>query len=107
MPEELWTELHSIVQEAVIKTIPKKKKCKKKKKANSCHRRYTKADIEVVLQIKELIYKHKMTVAGAKKHLNRFFAVGKTKEDGNFYSAKNLRFLKEIRETLSQILKEC
>ena len=29
MPEELWMEVHSIVQEAVIKTIPKKKKCKK------------------------------------------------------------------------------
>ena len=31
MPEELWTEGHDIVQEAVIKTIPKKKKCKKAK----------------------------------------------------------------------------
>ena len=29
MPEELWTEVRDIVQEAVIKTIPKKKKCKK------------------------------------------------------------------------------
>ena len=29
MPEELWTEVHDIVQEAVIKTIRKKKKCKK------------------------------------------------------------------------------
>ena len=28
VPEELWTEIHDIVQEAVIKTIPKKKKCK-------------------------------------------------------------------------------
>ena len=28
MPEELWMEVHDIVQEAVIKTIPKKKKCK-------------------------------------------------------------------------------
>ena len=27
--EELWTEVHDIVQEAVMKTIPKKKKCKK------------------------------------------------------------------------------
>ena len=27
--EELWTEVHDIVTEAVIKTIPKKKKCKK------------------------------------------------------------------------------
>ena len=29
MHEELWTKVHDIVQEAVIKTIPKKKKCKK------------------------------------------------------------------------------
>ena len=31
MPEELWTEVHDIVQQAVIKTIPKKKKCKNAK----------------------------------------------------------------------------
>ena len=29
VPEELWMEVHNIVQEAVIKTILKKKKCKK------------------------------------------------------------------------------
>jgi len=31
VPEDLWMEVHDIVQEAVIKTIPKKKKCKKAK----------------------------------------------------------------------------
>ena len=31
MPEELWTEVCDIVQEAIIKAIPKKKKCKKAK----------------------------------------------------------------------------
>ena len=31
MPEELWMEVRDIVQEAGIKTIPKKKKCKKAK----------------------------------------------------------------------------
>ena len=31
VPEELWMEVHDIVQEAVIKIIPKKKKCKKAK----------------------------------------------------------------------------
>ena len=31
VPEELWTEVHDIVREARIKTIPKKKKCKKAK----------------------------------------------------------------------------
>ena len=31
VPEELWTEVHDTVQETGIKTIPKKKKCKKAK----------------------------------------------------------------------------
>ena len=31
VPEKLWAEVLGIVQEAVIKTIPKKKKCKKAK----------------------------------------------------------------------------
>ena len=31
VPEELWTEVHDTVSEAGIKTIPKKKKCKKAK----------------------------------------------------------------------------
>ena len=31
VPEELWTEVPDIVQEEEIKTIPKKKKCKKAK----------------------------------------------------------------------------
>ena len=30
-PEELWTEVHNIVQESGSKNIPKKKKCKKAK----------------------------------------------------------------------------
>ena len=36
VPEELWTAVHDIVQEAVIKTILKKKKCKRQ---NGCLRR--------------------------------------------------------------------
>ena len=31
MPDELWTEVHDIVQETGIKTIPMEKKCKKEK----------------------------------------------------------------------------
>ena len=33
VPEELWMEIHDIVQEAGIKTIPKKKKCEKAEEA--------------------------------------------------------------------------
>ena len=36
VPDELWNEVHDIVQEIGIKTIPKKKKYKKK---NGCLRR--------------------------------------------------------------------
>ena len=32
VPDELWTEVHDIVQDAVIKIIPKKKKCRKAKR---------------------------------------------------------------------------
>ena len=32
MPDELWTEIHDIVQETGIKTIPMEKKCKKAKR---------------------------------------------------------------------------
>ena len=35
-PEELWTEVHDILQEAVIKTIPKKRNAKRE---NGCLRR--------------------------------------------------------------------
>ena len=31
VPDELWTEVHDIVQETGIKTIPREKKCKKAK----------------------------------------------------------------------------
>ena len=31
VPEEVWTEVHDIVQEAMVKTIPMEKKCKKAK----------------------------------------------------------------------------
>ena len=33
VPDEVWMEVHDIVQEAEIKTIPKKKKCKRQ---NGC-----------------------------------------------------------------------
>ena len=31
VPEELWMEVHDIIQEVMIKTIPKKNKCEKAK----------------------------------------------------------------------------
>ncbi len=69
----------------------------------SGHRRYTKADVYSILKIKDLIYKHKMTLEGAKKQL--------LKPSGGFSNGESnpvtVKFLTEIKETLSQLLKEC
>ena len=51
VPEDLWTEVHDIVDEAVIKTISKKKKCKKCRKVrgglkNSCGKKRSKGEKE-------------------------------------------------------------
>ena len=49
VPEEIWTEVHDIVQETRIKTIPMKEKCKKSKMAvwggltNSCEKKRSKS----------------------------------------------------------------
>ena len=59
VPEELWMEIRDIVQEAVIKAIPKKKKCKKVKWLS-----------EEVLQIAE-----KRREAKGKGENERFFSM--------------------------------
>ena len=50
MPEELWTELCNSVQEAVIKTILKKKKCRKAKW-------WSEEDLQIAVNRKEAKYK--------------------------------------------------
>lgn len=53
VPEELWTEACDIVQEAVIKVIPNKKKCKKAKRL--LRRPYKQLKKEEKLKAKENI----------------------------------------------------
>lgn len=70
----------------------------------SGHRRYTKEDVYSILKIKDLIYKHKLTLEGAKKQLSKHvFSLN----DGEKKNTVDVKFLTEIKETLSQILKEC
>ena len=38
VPEEIWMEFHDVVQEAVIKTIPKKKKYEKEKRLRKLYK---------------------------------------------------------------------
>ena len=84
MPDELWTEVHGIVQEAVIKTIPREKKCKKAKWLS-----------EEALQIAEK--RGEVKAKGQKekyKHLNAKFQRIARKDEKVFLSEQG----KEIEE---------
>ena len=58
MPEALWMEVHNIVQEMVIKTIPKKKKCKKEKRLSEEALKMTEKGREVKGQGEKERYTH-------------------------------------------------
>ena len=102
VPDELWTEVRDIVQETVIKTIPKKKKCKKAKWLS-----------EEVLQIAE---KREAKGKGEKeryKHLNAEFQriarkdkkaflsdqFSEIEENNRMEKTRDLFLFKKIRDT--------
>ena len=68
---------------------------------SSGHRRYRKSDVYTILKIKDLIYKHKLTLEGAKKHLAKQKSPASTEQT----PAVNLKLLNEIKETLADLLK--
>lgn len=70
----------------------------------SGHRRYSRADVYTILKIKDLIYKHKLTLEGAKKQLNKYqFAASSEKKSA---PRTDVKLLTEIKETLEDLLKE-
>ena len=70
----------------------------------SGHRRYSRADVYTILKIKDLIYKQKLTLEGAKKQLNKYQLV--TSGPNQSTARANLKLLTEIKETLADLLKE-
>ena len=58
MPDELWTEVHNIIQETGIKTIPKKEKCKKAKRLSEEALQIAVKRREVKSKLEKKIYKH-------------------------------------------------
>ena len=70
----------------------------------SGHRRYTKEDVYTILKIKDLIYKHKLTLEGAKKQLNKYQFPAQSKSAAP--ARIDVKLLTEIKETLEDLLKE-
>ena len=90
MPEELWTEVHDAIQEAGIKTIPKKKKCKKAKWLS-----------EEALQIAKERYKHlKAEFQRIARRDKKAFLSDQCKEiEENNRMGKTRNLFKKIRDT--------
>ena len=92
MSEELWTEVRNIVQETVIKTIPKKKKCKKAKLLS-----------EKALQIAE---KRKVKGKGEKEryiHLNAEFQ-RVARRDKKAFLSDQCKEIEEVRQRKRNII---
>ncbi|MDD2773766.1 MAG: MerR family transcriptional regulator [Elusimicrobiales bacterium] len=74
----------------------------------SGHRRYLRRDIEILNEIKDLVYRRKMTLAGAKKALSRR---GGAQPDApapaRAADEETRRLLEEAHKELSAIMKEC
>ena len=73
----------------------------------SGHRRYTRADLETIFEIKELLRGQKMTVEGARKTLLRKRGVRADPKSGDrALSASAVKILREVREDLRKMLEE-
>ncbi len=70
----------------------------------SGHRRYSKADVYTILKIKDLIYKHKLTLEGAKKQLNKYQYA--TSLEAKSAPHTDVKLLTEIKEALADLIKE-
>ena len=101
MPEQLWTEVCDIVQEAVIKTIPMEKKCKKAKWLSE-------EALQIVVERREAKskgekerYKHlKAEFQRTARRVKRAFFSDKCKEiEENNRMGKTRDLFKKIRDT--------
>ena len=101
VPEELWTEVHDIVQEAVIKTIPKKKKCKKEKWLSEEALQIAVKRRDVKIKGDKEIYKHlSAKFQRIARRDNKAFLSDQCKEiDENNRMGKTRELFKKIRDT--------
>ena len=101
MPEELWTEVCDIVQEAVIKSIPKKMKCKKAKWLSEEALQITEKRREVKGKGEKERYSHlNAEFQRIARRGKKAFLSDQCKEiEGNNRMGKTRDLFKEIRDT--------
>jgi DNA-binding transcriptional MerR regulator len=73
------------------------------------HRRYTRADLELILEIKDLVHRRKMTVAGARRALlerKRGGGEGGTAAAPSADGGPNLKLLREVKKEIRMLVDE-
>ena len=100
VPEELWTEILDIVQEAVIKTILKKKKCKKAKWLSEEALKIAEKRIEMKGKGEKERYTHLNAEFQIARRDKKAFLSDQCKEiEGNNRMGKTRDLFKKIRDT--------
>ena len=101
VPDELWTEVHDIVQETRIKTIPKKKECKKAKWLSGEALRIAVKRREVKSKGEKERYTHlKAEFQRIARRDQKAFISNQCKEiEGKNRMGKTRDFFKKIRDT--------
>lgn len=110
IPEKLYFKIGEVaditkVKPYVLRYWESEFKIVSPKKSQAKQRVYTKRDVELILEIKKLLYKEKYTLEGAKKKLKEIRSEASKQMNFPLGEMKTLSALKAIKKELSTIKK--
>ncbi|RMF83547.1 MAG: MerR family transcriptional regulator [Nitrospinota bacterium] len=108
IPEKLFYRIGEVaeitgVKPHVLRYWESEFKMLRPRKNRSGQRIYEKRDVELILEIKELLYDHRYTIPGAQKKLNSIYNRKEGEEGERIGREKLLELLKEFKEELESI----
>lgn len=111
IPNKLYIKIGEVskitrIQPYVLRYWESEFKTIKPSRTKSKQRIYRKNDVEIILEIKRMLYEEKLTIAGARKKLQELKSKGKNQLQFDFDGKKDHRnILKEIKRELKAIRK--
>lgn len=111
IPNKLYFKIGEVskiagIQPYVLRYWESEFKTIKPSRTKSKQRIYRKNDVEIILEIKRMLYEEKLTIAGARKKLQELKSKGKKQLQFDFDGKKDYRnILKEIKKELKAIRK--
>lgn len=108
IPNKLYFKIGEVgtitgVEPYVLRYWESEFKTIKPSRTQSKQRIYRKRDVEIILEIKRLLYEEKLTIAGARKRLRELNQTGEKQLHFNFSKKDHQGILKEIKKELRTI----